>query len=159
MGYEEVYEASTHGRIRSLDRINHRGARIKGRILKPGWDGRYLVVTLCKDGVSQARRVHLVVAEAFLGEKPLHLVTCHYDGDSRNNHLDNLRFDTPEANMADQIRHGRLNQPRRTHCKRGHELTPENSHWSTLRRGDKTTERRTCLICLKTVHRARKVAI
>ena len=41
------------------------------------------------------------------GLGPPGLVCCHWDGDPGNNRLENLRWDTPKANCADTIRHGR----------------------------------------------------
>jgi len=32
---------------------------------------------------------------------------CHLDGDPENNHLENLRWDTPKANARDRDFHGR----------------------------------------------------
>lgn len=50
--------------------------------------------------------MHQLVAEAFIGPRPLGFVTCHGDGDSLNNNAANLRYDTPAGNSADAIRHG-----------------------------------------------------
>jgi hypothetical protein len=50
--------------------------------------------------------VHRLVLNAFVGPRPEGMECCHYDGDSTNNNLSNLRWDTHSANMQDQIRHG-----------------------------------------------------
>jgi hypothetical protein len=49
---------------------------------------------------------HRLVLLAFVGPCPEGLEGCHNDGDPSNNRLDNLRWDTRESNMADQIKHG-----------------------------------------------------
>lgn len=67
-GWEDLYEASSHGRVRSLDRVIRRSIDSKshtrrGRILKPMWSlgrragYRYGAVLLCafSEGVPHAR--------------------------------------------------------------------------------------------------------
>lgn len=51
-------------------------------------------------------RVHVIVLEAFVCLRPAGMVACHNDGNVKNNHADNLRWDTTKNNMADMIRHG-----------------------------------------------------
>lgn len=70
-----------------------------------GSDG-YPFVWLTIGGVDKARRVHKLVALAFLGERPDGMVVCHNDGDRKNNAVSNLRYDTPSANTRDSMRHG-----------------------------------------------------
>jgi hypothetical protein len=50
--------------------------------------------------------VHCLVLEAFVGPRPLGMEGCHNDGDQQNNKLSNLRWDTPQGNAADKIKHG-----------------------------------------------------
>lgn len=51
--------------------------------------------------------VHRLVLAAFVGRCPKGMQGCHYDGNPANNHISNLRWDTPKANAADTMRHGR----------------------------------------------------
>lgn len=51
--------------------------------------------------------VHVLVLELFVGPRPDGMEACHEDGDPNNNHVSNLRWDTPEGNWADRKRHGR----------------------------------------------------
>jgi hypothetical protein len=69
--------------------------------------GGYLVVSL-SDGQSGVRRrkVHQLVAEAFLPYCPPPFAPLHGDGDPENNRLSNLRYGTPGANIEDARRHG-----------------------------------------------------
>ena len=67
---------------------------------------------------------------------------CHNDGDSTNNHLDNLRYGTSRDNELDKVRHGTHNNTAKTHCPRGHELFAENVPPSIAKLG-----RRQCLAC------------
>jgi hypothetical protein len=74
------------------------------------------------------RYVHSLVAEAFIGPRPIGLEVRHLDGDSTNNAVDNLRYGTHAENMQDRVKHGRDPQALRTHCPHGHGYTPENTY-------------------------------
>lgn len=114
--YEGLYEVSTHGRVRSIDRVVTQfsakaGKTVplhrKGRVLRPnvGPHG-YLLVSLSKDGVAKTRRVNRLVCSAFFGQQPETMLACHCDGDKTNNFLTNLRWDTAANNQADRRLHG-----------------------------------------------------
>lgn len=91
------YQVSSLGRVRSWR--THRG--VAGpRILKQGAGSKgYLTVRL--DGLT--RKVHRLVAEAFLGPLPDGLQTRHLDGNNRNNTVANLAYGTQLENMADRV--------------------------------------------------------
>lgn len=138
VGYEGIYEVSDLGRVRSLERMSSQGRLVKSRILKqtPTSNGLYLKVDLVRGGKSTRRtvRVHRLVAEAFLGAPPSPERTdcCHEDGDGHNNAVSNLRWDTHANNVRDKDLHGTNFHKNKTHCPKGHELTPENlvrHHW------------------------------
>lgn len=65
VGYEDYYEVSNFGRVKSLPRKTRQGMR-GGRILK-GVKGKngYLKVALCKDGKKKYFLVHRLVGMAF----------------------------------------------------------------------------------------------
>lgn len=74
-GYEGIYEASTLGRIRSLDRISdhpYSGTiTLRGRLKKFTLDkDGYLTTGLFKDGVSRKLGVHQIIAMTFLDHIP-----------------------------------------------------------------------------------------
>lgn len=147
LGYEGYYEVSSRGRVRSLPRkvATSRGARVSpGRTLKtPTSTGGYLRVDLSRDGISKSRSVHVLVLEAFTGPRPSRgHDACHWDGDPSNNNIENLRWDTKSANMADKMRHGRDFRKNKTQCKRGHLLREPNLVPSRLRIGQ-----RSCRAC------------
>lgn len=53
--------------------------------------------------------VHRLVLEAFAGPAPAGAFGCHYpDPDPCNNHIANLRWDSPAANTADAMIHGTI---------------------------------------------------
>ena len=111
IGYNGYYEVSNLGRVKSLTRkikAAHFSKRtIKERILEQTiTDKGYHTVSLCKNGRSNYRKVHRLVAEAFIPipdnlkeYKLLHV--CHNDGNKSNNTVDNLRWDTPSNNIQD----------------------------------------------------------
>ncbi|MDQ0022898.1 hypothetical protein J2X90_000684 [Variovorax paradoxus] len=110
VGYEGFYEVSDEGRVRSLPRVvpSRGGFRLtKERILKPIFISGYPAVALCANGKPKTRKIHQLVAAAFLEPKPsdLHVVR-HWDGDEKNCRLSNLLWGTNLENSADAIRHG-----------------------------------------------------
>jgi hypothetical protein len=50
--------------------------------------------------------VHRLVLTTFVGPCPDRMQGCHNDGDPANCRLSNLRWDTPQANQLDSVRHG-----------------------------------------------------
>lgn len=92
-GYEGLYEVSSYGRVRSLDRyeINNLGYKrlLKGKILSPGIkkDG-YFIVSLKNKNF----RVHRLVAQAFIPNPEGLPQVNHKDEDKSNNNVDNLEW-------------------------------------------------------------------
>lgn len=110
------------------------------RPLRPWVSAGYLTVGLRRDGRTHRFHVHRLVLMAFVGPGD-GLDGCHNNGDRMDNRLENLRWGTRADNIRDQVRHGTHNNARKTHCKRGHEFTPEN----TYLRGN----RRQCVTCTR----------
>jgi NUMOD4 motif len=109
--WENSYEVSNLGQVRSLDRFNH-GAdgkirRIKGQMLTPSVnsDG-YRTVSLWCSSIRYCRKVGVLVLQAFVGPPPPGMECCHEDGNHKHDELGNLRWDTRRANVADAMRHG-----------------------------------------------------
>lgn len=95
--YEGLYEVSSDGRVRRIKFINgsHNFEKIKEcKQTLNTWG--YMTVNLCKNGKSNTKRVHRLVANAFLGESDLQV--DHIDGNKQNNKLDNLEYVTPKEN-------------------------------------------------------------
>ncbi len=102
------YRATSDGRIETCRRMGCiSGLTVNWRALQPGVgrDG-YPRVILRKAGKSVSRRIHLLVALAFLGERPKGHQTCHNDGDRKSSSAANLRYATPSENMLDTLKHG-----------------------------------------------------
>lgn len=120
VGYEGLYSVSSLGRVRSEERVaslkGHprlRSRRVPSRILRqtlrgPGKYG-YLRVNLYRDGVMQAVNVHLLVAAAFLGEKPPGMWVLHGPMGRMSNQVTNLSYGTGSENAGrDKLRDGTL---------------------------------------------------
>lgn len=129
-GWESSYEVSNHGRVRSLDRtvIRSNGAPLplRGRVLRPATLKHGYQQVALSEGTGASVEVHVLVAAAFIGPRPEGLEVCHNDGNPRNNHIDNLRYDTKSSNSHDTVRHGTHNNARKTECKHGHPLNGQN---------------------------------
>lgn len=65
-----------------------------------------VIFTTKVDGRAVNRSVHRLVLEAFVGPAPEGMEGCHNNGDPWDNRLENLRWDTHQANMADAAAHG-----------------------------------------------------
>lgn len=104
-GYEERYEVSNEGKIRSIDiYVNCRGGKkrlSKGRIKPIHANNRgYLTVNLCMDNNTTRYLVHRLVAEAFVPNIYNKPQVNHIDGDNTNNRADNLEWVTDNENKA-----------------------------------------------------------
>ena len=103
VSYEKHYQVSSYGRVKSLDRVNVRGHKIKGKMLNPAYDGRgYLMVGLSLNGNQKSRKVHQLVAEAFLNHVPngYGLLVDHIDNNKLNNNLSNLQVISNRENCS-----------------------------------------------------------
>lgn len=87
--YEGLYEVSNRGDIR----------RIGGGILKPQNETHgYSSVSLSKNGKRISKKVHRLVARAFILNPHGYRVTNHLDGNKKNNAASNLEWTTVAAN-------------------------------------------------------------
>ena len=95
-GYENLYEVSNMGRIKSLPKHSHKKEMIlKSKLTKDG----YYETTLLKDAKPKYIRTHRIVAEAFI-DNPLHKPEVnHIDGNKLNNRVDNLEWCTGSENQ------------------------------------------------------------
>lgn len=107
VGYEDCYEISNQGKVRSKDRqsISY-GTRMcdrKGRERKSycGKNG-YMYVDLCKEGNRKTWNVHKLVAMTFISN-PLGLPQVdHIDRNKTNNNVSNLRWVSNAENQANR---------------------------------------------------------
>lgn len=104
-GYEEYYQISNFGNVRSKNRwvINHQNGttrHVKGENLTP-WDNGngYLVITLNKERKRKNYYIHRLVAEHFLDNPERKTQVNHLDYDKHNNKSSNLEWCTQKENV------------------------------------------------------------
>jgi len=110
VGYEGLYQVSSKGRVKRLRRVVHVKTKryeydivLRRQVAKlEGKKGDYKRIKLYKDGGRRTHRVHVLVAEAFLGHiRCGHtLVVHHIDGNKHNNNVGNLEVITQRENIA-----------------------------------------------------------
>ena len=116
VGFENMFEVSDDGRVRSLDRTVYykqfqKYKFIAGKEKKLSLSNGYYVVNLNADGKRNVRPVHRLVAQAFI-DNPLNLPCVnHIDGDKTNNNVSNLEWVTYGENNVHALVHN-LRQPR-----------------------------------------------
>lgn len=107
LGLKGLYEVSSHGRIRGLDRHDSRGHRVRGRVLKirPFSNGYPIAFLKDANGNRHIRAVHAIVATAFLGASPgkvghgsLDYQCNHKNGIKHDNRVSNLEWVTHAGN-------------------------------------------------------------
>ena len=124
-GYEDFYEVSNYGRVRSLSREApyKESLRFKqGIVLSPYTGNGYYYVDLCKVGKRKRFAVHNLVGKVF--------VDCnwtgefdHKDRDPTNNHATNLRPATQSQQQANQKLRGGSSKYK------GVSLRPDRNVW------------------------------
>lgn len=91
------YDGSTEGRIKNIR---------TQRIMKPNVNEKgYEQVCLRRNNYQYNVKVHKVIAETFLGERP-GMDVRHYDGDPANNRVDNLYWSTRSETVSDAFDRG-----------------------------------------------------
>ena len=100
LGFEGLYQASNLGRVKSLERIDARGRRLKEKILKTGINQYgYYLISLYKNSIQKVYLVHRLVWEAFNGQIPEGLQVNHINEVKADNRLSNLNLMTHKENM------------------------------------------------------------
>lgn len=102
--WEGMYQISSIGNIRSLNRpVKARGDKIsikKGKILKPLFDkDGYLHIGLYKEQKGYFRRLHRLVALAFIPNPENKPLVNHLNGIKDDNRVENLEWCTQQRNM------------------------------------------------------------
>lgn len=112
--YEDYYQISNLGRIKSKDRISRNGKGkyiIKGKLLKNADNGLgYKSVYLRKNGISKKHYVHRLVAQAFIKNLENKPYINHIDCNPSNNVYKNLEWCTPKENTEYMFKKNRQNR-------------------------------------------------
>jgi hypothetical protein len=115
IGYEELYQISNYGNVKSLKRKN----RKKEMILKNKENKQHFCIVLHKNGKPQKFSLHRLVAIHFI-ENPLNLpIVEHKDDNGFNNYYKNLEWSTVKKNNQNAWKRGRCENIRKTFKKTG----------------------------------------
>jgi hypothetical protein len=108
-GYENLYQVSNLGRVKSLERyeesnsfigVRRRGERILKPIIKPSG---YLQVALSKNSKAKTFTVHRLVAQAFIPNPENKPCIDHVNTNPSDNRLENLRWCTHKENSNNPL--------------------------------------------------------
>lgn len=94
VGYEDFYEVSSLGNVRSLDRVTNNGTQIrKGQVLKQKQrENGYKAVHLSVNGKTKWINVHRIVAKAFLPNPKGLMEVNHKNEIKSDNRVENLEW-------------------------------------------------------------------
>lgn len=145
VGWEEGYEVSSLGNVRSIDRLIQSTAHGKecsyfkrGRVLKQSKDRENRPrVHLSINGRRKYVLVSRLVARAFLGDVPEKCIVCHGEQGCTVNTVHNLRYDTYTANAQDRQRENPVQGERAGNSKLTEQMVREirelhNEGWSQV---------------------------
>lgn len=113
--FEGIYQVSTFGRIKRLSRktINegllgkNKELQLKEIILKPSTITKgYKGITLTKDKKRYPKKVHRLVAEAFIPNPNNKPQINHIDCNKSNNNINNLEWCTNSENQKHAFKNG-----------------------------------------------------
>ena len=139
-GYEDLYQVSNLGNIRSVDRTycqksSHKTMmckRYKGKTITPTDNGNgYLIVSLRR--INEKKKnfyVHRLVAEHFL-QNPSNLKEInHKDYNKKNNNVENLEWVTRKENVVYSIKHMEKQRTKSKQTSTGEKyITIKNGLW------------------------------
>ena len=104
-GYENLYEISNYGRVRSLDKyVKSKNGSMqfrKGKLIIPHIPNKkapYYQIQLWKNGAYKYFYIHQLVYIAFVGQIPEGMQVNHLNENGLDNRLENLNLMTPKEN-------------------------------------------------------------
>lgn len=111
-GYEGIYSIRSDGFVIShqkkhKSKNSKRGRREKIRINCPDREG-YLILTLSKNGITENKKIHRLVAQAFIPNRDLKPAVNHKDGNKTNNNVENLEWVSHSENTRHAYKTGLL---------------------------------------------------
>ena len=112
-GFENSYEVSNYGQVRSIDRYcSGRKGLIKGQIIHSDLNQKgYPQLRLYNSNKKYVRNQHRLVALAFIDNPEGLIEVNHIDHNKHNNHVDNLEWIT----RSDNIKHSYIHRDPKTY--------------------------------------------
>lgn len=102
-GYENEYQISNLGNVRSLDKkvnCGYNSFAIKnGKVLKLHQSLKYKYIMLSSNNKQKMYRVHILVAKAFIPNPQNKTQVNHKNGNKLDNRVENLEWVTPKENL------------------------------------------------------------
>lgn len=107
-GYESLYQVSNLGKIKRIKFINNISSKPQNKLLSINKIDNlgYRTICLCKHGKTKHKRVHRVVAEAFIPNPQNLPCVNHKDGNKKNNDVENLEWCTYSYNTKHAMKNG-----------------------------------------------------
>lgn len=105
--YENIYQVSNLGRVKSLSRTMYKGKRCfnsKEKILKSCLSNSYLGVNLYNFCKLKFYRVHRLIGITFLENLKNYKQVNHIDGNKINNNIENLEWVTARENRCHNVK-------------------------------------------------------
>lgn len=110
--FEGLYQVSSEGKIKSLERVDRKGRIVRERIMHTHYDAQgYVHVKLNKDAKQYTKYVHRLVAQAFIPNPENKETVNHKDENKANNTLENLEWMT----MKENANYGTRNERTKAH--------------------------------------------
>lgn len=134
VGWEGLYEVSSHGRVK--------GYRNKILNPKPSKSTGYKSVVLSRKGSKERRSIHRMVAESFLPNPNTYPLVRHLNDIKIDNRLENLSWGTYVDNGLDSVINGGHRMFSVLECPHGHTYDEGNTRINPL-------GRRECRVCRK----------
>lgn len=112
-GYENLYQVSNMGRVRSVDKIskNRWGNYFKKGVIqkeRSNCHGYVCVALYNEQGVRRDFKIHRLVAQTFLPNENNRPVVMHLDNNKKNNVVTNLKWGTYSENTKQAVHDGLL---------------------------------------------------
>lgn len=128
-GYEDLYHVSNFGRVKSL----HYNRTNVPRILSAKHNqGGYHFVTLSKNNKQRNRKIHILVAQAFIPNPDAKPQVNHIDGDKSNNRVENLEWVTASENVRHSFSALGRQSPNKGRCGGSHYASKQVYQYNLL---------------------------